>query len=198
LAPVVVAALLLAVSCSDDDDSTAPEPEESTTSPRPTTTAPPARADSNELRDQIQELLRSYDQLLGELSAQPDLASNRNSAEYDDLRGLLAPDSPMTEALINGLVAAGNRGERQLATGAHRFPVERRAEGRVRAVSDSEFVVMVCGYMNYGVFNGQNQQIELAEGHVEPSDATIVRVQDDLRIMRFDAVDSDQCQEAER
>lgn len=197
---VLAATLLLTASCSDDD-STASDSTESTTTSRPTTTESDPETtleDSNELEDQIQDLLRSYDEVLGEIGAQPQVASDRESPAYDDLRALLAPESPMTEPLINGLVAAGSRGERQLATGGHRFPVERIVGGRVRPVSDSEFKVIVCGQMNYGVFNGQNQQIELAEGHVESSDATIVRVDNDLRIERFEVLESERCQEAER
>jgi hypothetical protein len=196
------AALLLAA-CGDDDDG-GDDAGSTTTSTRPTTTTTEPEeetptAEVDELQQDIQRVLTAYDEALGEISADPSVASNRDHPAYGELRAVLAPDSPLTDPLINGLVAAGNRGERQVANERTELPVERRVEGSVDAVSDSEFSVLVCGYFNYGVFNSQNQQIDLADGHVEPATATIVRVGGgDLRILRFDNVDYDGCEEDRR
>jgi hypothetical protein len=198
LAPVVVAALLLAVSCSDDDDSTAPEPDESTTSPRPTTTEPEADASTaDELRQEIQELLRSYDEVLAEIVADPAIASDRENPLYTELRGLIAPDSEAMEPVINAVVAAGGRGDRQVPHGQSELPVERRVEGNVQTVSDDEFRVLACAHLSYEVFDRQDEQISVVDGPVQPSQLTVVRVDGEFRIRQFEPTEENTCVEAQ-
>lgn len=197
---VVVVVVFGLGACGDDDDAAAGD-EETTTTTRPTTTEPPddaARTESSELTRQAQDLLTAYDQVLARIARDPSAASDRAHPLYSDLRALLTPESAMADPVINGLVAAGSRGERQLPNSGSHLPVERRIEGEVQEVSANELRAYVCGYMNYGVFNSRDQQIQLAEQHVEPSQVTIIREGSELRIERFDGVEEDRCMEAPR
>jgi hypothetical protein len=196
LAPVVVAALLLAVSCSDDDDSTAPEPEESTTSPRPTTTAPPDQAGESRLRRQIEELLSHYDEVTGEIVANPDISANRDHRLYRELAGLLVPDTEMTEAVVNALVQRGQRGEYQLPVDGKERPVERRLDGSVGTISDDEVSFLVCIILQYRDFDPQGVQRRVLPALAESGRGTATRINGEWRLVRLEAYGPSGCEEA--
>jgi hypothetical protein len=197
LAAMTVASLALAVSCSGDDDSDSATPDDPTTSPRPTTTAPRAE-DADELRDEIQTLLTSYDEVLRQIVADPRVASNREDPLYDELRTLMTPDNSTIDPVINALVAAGGRGERQVPEDGSNLPIERRIEGGVEVVGENRFKVLVCTHLNYRVFDNQDDPIAVVRDYVEPSNVLIVRIDDQLRIEQFETLDERLCGEGNR
>jgi hypothetical protein len=198
VAAMTAACLVLAVACSGDDDSDSATPEESTTSPRPTTTAPP-EGQTSRLERQVQQLLRSYDDLIRQITADPEVASDPEDPLYDELRSLMAPNTEMSVAVVNALVAQGSRGVAQRPQEDHELPIERKVDGRIETVSDGEFKVPVCAHLNYGLFNSSGEQIELIEGRLEPADATVVASDGELLLRRIETVDErSSCEEEGR
>lgn len=194
VAAMTAACLVLAVACSGDDDSDSASPDDPTTSPRPTTTAPPEQSPGTEER--VQDLLRSYDELTRDIAVDPAIASDPRNPLYDRLKELMAPDSDMIGPVINALVARGARGISQRVQGDRDLPVERLIEGDLQPVSDDVLDVPVCVHLNYGLFNGDDQQTELVEGRIEAAKATVVQVDDEFRIRRFESVDDNsRCRE---
>lgn len=191
-------ALLATAACSDDGDSGATGADDTTTSTRPTTTEPADLGPSDELREEVQQLLHSYDELTRDIAIDPAVASDATNPLYDELRSLMAPDSEMRGPVVNALVARGARGVSQRPQGDAELPVERFIEGEIVSVSEDELRVPVCTHLNYGLFNSNDQQIELVRDRVEPADATVVRVDGEPRVSRFEGLDDDdRCSESE-
>ena len=190
----VVVVLALGVGgCGDDDDGAAGD-EDTTTTTRPTTTEsrPPT------IEEQVQDLLHTYDDLIRQITADPEVASDPRNPLYDQLRGLMAPNTVTTAAVVNALVSQGNRGVSQQPQGDAELPIERRVEGRVENVSQEELRVPICTHLNYGLFNSDDQQIERVDARVEPAVASIIRSDGSLRIRQFETVeDESRCQEGQ-
>jgi hypothetical protein len=179
--------------CGDDDDSASGD-EDTTTTTRPTTTEsrPPG------IEEQVQDLLHTYDDLIRQITADPEVASDPRNTLYDQLRGLMAPNTVTTAAVVNALVSQGNRGVAQRPQGDANLPIERRVEGQVENVSEDELRVPICTHLNYGLFDSEDQQIERVDARVEPAVATIIRSNGSLRIRQFETIeDESRCQEGQ-
>jgi hypothetical protein len=196
-AAIVLTVTLLTVACSDDD-STATDSMESTTSSRPTTTTTEADDGRSALEQQIEGLLRRYDDVTAEIVADPDIAGDREHPLYAELLELLVPETEMTRAVVSSLVQRGERGEYQLPVEGAQRPVERRLDGSVDRVSDNEVSFPLCTLLQYRDFDQQDRQRRILPGLVEAGTGYAMRVGGEWRLSRLETGDRTSCAEGQR
>lgn len=190
---LAAASLALAVSCSGDDDSDSATPDESTTSPRPTTTAPPEEeppgTEPAEVKPYIEGLLDRYSDIVNRIVADPEIAANPEHALYDDLRSLMAPDSEMTQPIIDALVERGEDGVSQRPFGDGPSVV-RELDGDVETTSINKVSFPICTRQSYRLFDAEGDQIEYSDGLNQPGQGVAVRVEGHWLIDRFNVLEA--------
>jgi hypothetical protein len=200
---LVLAAALALGACGGDDDESSDPPEDTTdTTSSPTTTATdeePPGTDPEAVEPYVQDLLTRYDEITGQIMRDSEAAADTENPLYADLRGLLAPDSEMADAVVQALSSRGERGisQRPYEDAEDAMPVTRSVQGAIETVSADEVSFPLCARYDYRLFDGSEQQIEMSNGRTELSQGVAVRVDGHWVLDRLEGVeDAVGCEEA--
>lgn len=192
-------AVLSLAACSGDDDASADTAANEATAAAPTTAASdeePPGTDPGAVEPYIQDLLTRYDEVVSQIVADPAIAANREHELYTQLKGLISPDAPMTEPIINALVARGEQGVSQRPYDEGGMPVTRQVDGDVTSVSADEVSFPVCTLLNYKLFDSLDRETEFQTDLAQPGQGAAVRIDGRWRISQLDGVDeAENCRE---
>jgi hypothetical protein len=193
-AAVLVAALALGACGGDDDeegggDRSEEDSETTEESSGPATTASreePPGTEPAEVQPYVEDLLQQYDALVGDIVADPEIAANQEHSLYVELRELMAPDSSMTQPVVDALVNQGERGVSQRPFEEGGPPIRREVAGDLTTVSEDEVTFPLCTRPNYRLFNSSDVQTEYSTGPSQLGQGTAQRVDGHWLIARFE------------
>jgi hypothetical protein len=190
---LAIAVVLACGACSGDDDdeagSDSSSDDASTTAP-PTTTSDeePPGTEPAAVEPYIDELLQRYDEVVSQITSDAAVAANSEDPLYGQLREIMAPESSMTEPIIEALVNRGEQGVSQRAYEDGTLPVQRSVDGDVTTVSPTEVRFPICARFNYRLYRG-DQQFQISQDRTERSEGTALLVDGHWLIDRLEGRD---------
>jgi hypothetical protein len=195
-----VALTLAATSCGNDDDP--PADDESSAITATTATAEttsdeePPGTDPTAVEPYVEDLLTRYDEVMSQIVADPAIAADREHELYRELEALLVPDAPMTEPIVNALVARGEQGVSQRPYDDDQLPIERAVDGEIVPVNEDEVTFPMCTIFNYRLFDSLDRETEYHADVVQAGTGEAVRIDGHWLIRHLEGNDEQAgCQE---
>jgi hypothetical protein len=138
--------------------------------------AQPAGGDVEALEPVLVDLLERYDEVVGEVLADPGVARDEDDPLIQEFVSLYSPDSEAPEATVDAWVrdAEAGRQTHPVATG---YPaIASRIDGEIETVSDDEVRFPTCNELRYATYDADGDMVDFIPYLEQPGEATAVRV----------------------